>query len=155
MVKGFCKGGEAGSAASDARLLRIARSLFPKLDWAAQPTCAGQFALFWLAYNTALKATAHRWYRVEDTPPCKVLELAGMLDASDARTGARVVRACAKEGAKRGASEHGYHGRHNVHGYALSYAELEALGGAELRRGIEALAHEFGYDGGGAEIDTK
>jgi hypothetical protein len=152
MVTGFCKGGEAGSDASEARLLRVARSLFPKVAWAEQPTCGGQFALFWLTYNSAIKATTNGWYRVEDTPPCKVLELAGMLNASNARTGARMVRACGKGSAKRGAQpatrEHGYHGRHNVHGYALTYAELEGLGGAALRHAIEALASEFGYDGG-------
>lgn len=87
---------------------------------------------------------------MEDTPPCAVLRLAGLLDeGSGAREGPALRVACALEVATAGsgAAEHGSYGRHNTDGLRLSYADLEALAGARVRAEVERLARALGYDG--------
>ncbi|KAJ1632116.1 hypothetical protein T492DRAFT_991387 [Pavlovales sp. CCMP2436] len=156
-VRGFCKGGDAGSPAASARLLRVVRAMLPSEPWEDHPSCGGQFALFWLRYLGILRTRVHAWYKVEDTRPCEVLALAGLLNASSPGVGARLHRACAPEpalaateaatatdGSQR--QHHGYHGRHNTDGFAISYDDVELLAGEEVRDELQALARVFGYE---------
>eukprot|EP00976_Prorocentrum_cordatum_P020718 420810-Prorocentrum_minimum.AAC.1 len=46
------------------------------------PTCAHKFALFWLAFNRAVKPHVDTWYRVEHTPPCEVAALGGFMNST-------------------------------------------------------------------------
>ncbi|KAG8460576.1 hypothetical protein KFE25_011351 [Diacronema lutheri] len=155
-VRGFCRG-DAASDAAGARLLGTARALLPSAPWAEVRSCGGQFALLWARYHAAVRSRVRAWYRVEDTRPCAVLRLAGLLDVSSAARESPALRAAcagaldradgAADGAPgaSGARAHGYHGRHNLDGFSLSYDDIEMLAGAQVRRQVEALAAEFGY----------
>jgi hypothetical protein len=166
-IRGFCDGGDAN--ASTGRLLRPARGMLPSEPWDEQTTCGGKFALFWVAYYKALREQVDRWYRVEDTSPCKVLALAGLLDDTEAGENAQYRKACAAEldqllaegevagdapndddstlsTAQAAAHGHGYYGRHNTDGFALTYEDVERMAGVAVRIQLEGLAHAFGYE---------
>lgn len=160
-ARGFCKGGDAGSDPTGARLLSTARALLPSLPWGEVQTCGGQFALLWAHYySQAVRTSVDGWYRVEDTPPCAVLGLAGLLNESSSAPDAAKLRAvCAAEderaaapaaaggGASGGAAraQHGYYGRHNTDGFGLTFDDVEMLAGASIRHEIEELAATLGY----------
>lgn len=168
-ARAFCAAGDARAPAATAPLLRTARALLPSLGaWAqpppraAAPPCAGAFAALWVELHAAmLRALPEAgWYRVEDTPPCALARRAGFLDAggpfarSEPAAHASAAAACAAAppaappARAARAQPHGEVNRHNVDGLALTYADVEALAGREVRERMEALARAFGYDDG-------
>jgi len=134
-------------------LFHTAQTLFPDQPWEAVDKCIHKFALLWLVYNRAIMQYADDFYRVEDTPPCKVASLAGFTNSTDVIFPAhldRVNSVCSKRDYGEGPGnreEHGTVNRKNSKGIEVTWKMLEGAPYPvkNLRNQVQDLARRLGY----------
>lgn len=86
LVAAFCNGTDTAEAAQQSSQLDAIDTLLPPPTASVPPLaeatgegqCSLRFGWYWVQYINMLLPHVAEWYRVEDTPPCKVLLLGGV-----------------------------------------------------------------------------
>lgn len=190
-IRGFCPHGQPNATLEPHSLVAKIAAFIPALDAvigserggpqtgdggsgaSSASSCAAVFSWFWYHYYRQALGAADAWYRVEDTTPCEVAALAGMLDTRRPPTecasiprvapnstlrraglvdggvvahGAQAARMGSRVARHANLPRHGRHNRHNRDGFTISWRELaEHHGGRQLVAHIRHLARRFGY----------
>jgi hypothetical protein len=106
LVVKYCESDTSPGSRPHRHLEAVLGAFFPSIPWGSmEGGCVQILGRYWTEYNARLTAKVHHTYRIEDTSPCEVAELAGFLDehaagAADAPfapTMRRVKKRCAGE----------------------------------------------------------
>lgn len=177
-IVSFCRGGDDSSEAAMSIQLDTYNVLMPPPPRPAHANatassrrtdrtftgdgeCARQFGWWWVRYIRLVRPVAFATYRVEDTPPCAILKLGGVLPADSAAPPASAVPPSTVELARakcaaaavggrprRGTAAHGsVNHRNGAHGHAplrITFRSLRAVD-AQLAAAVSDLARELGY----------
>jgi hypothetical protein len=86
LVAAFCNGSDTADLARASTQLDTIDALLPPPNASVAPLvkasgggqCSLRFGWYWVQYIKMMLPHVENWYRVEDTPPCKVLMLGGV-----------------------------------------------------------------------------
>ena len=166
-VVSFCRGRDTLDAARESIQLDTYDVLIPappRREGTNHSECSRQFGWWWVHYIRLLRPHAHAIFRVEDTSPCAILALGGVLphpppaplpeSAVPRHIARRAQQHCAAAPPSNASSRTAHHGvfnhRNGARGqrpFRLTYASLRAVDPA-LYRAMRTLAAELGYEEG-------
>ena len=86
LVAAFCNGSDTADAARESTQLDTIDALLPPPSASVAPLveasgggqCSLRFGWYWVQYIKMVMPHVEQWYRIEDTPACKVLMLGGV-----------------------------------------------------------------------------
>eukprot|EP01043_Picozoa_sp_COSAG02_P012019 COSAG02_NODE_455_length_21984_cov_4.049760_5_plen_447_part_00 len=86
LVAAFCNGSDTAKSARESTQLDTIDVLLPPPNASVAPLvkasgggqCSLRFGWYWVQYIKMMLPHVEHWYRVEDTPPCRVLMLGGV-----------------------------------------------------------------------------
>jgi len=163
-VAAFCNGTDTVHAATRSLQLDTINALFaiPPRPANRERECSRQFGWYWVMYNRAMLDAGLPWFRVEDTPYCEILRLAGLVSGPNSdlvETGPStampdsVLRGlqsrCSSADAFSKTSiqkAHGSINRRNVgkRRIQLSFVDIQGID-QQLAKEMQALALKLGY----------
>ncbi|GBG33268.1 Hypothetical Protein FCC1311_094922 [Hondaea fermentalgiana] len=167
LVVKYCENANAGSLPHPLKMATL-EGLFADIPWREMKGgCKEVFGHYYVAYNQRVMDAfvddtegVFAWFRVEDTDPCALARLAGVLepipgsrDVTYGPTRARALKACAgketsavTEKPSGELKAHGSVNRGNTGKLRLAWSDFDDL--PELKGRLQELARRFGYPDG-------